>query len=84
MEATLIQAYFWAEDRVSVTDFDNRKRMSATVHKMRFVAEQLGVSMATNLINSVFHTTHGVIEMSIVLDTYEGQPSHSAIIEETS
>ena len=84
LEATHILANFRAEDRIGVADFDNHERMSATAQKIRFVTEQLGVSMATNLINSTFLTALGILEMSMALDIYEDPPSQSVNRDETS
>ena len=84
MEVTLIQTNSRGEDWVCVANFHNHERMSATGQKIKLVSEKLRESMATNLINSVFHTAHEIIEMSMVLDTYKDQPSHSAILDETS
>ena len=37
-----------------------------------------------NLANSVFAAAHGIIEISIILDTYEDPPSQSENLEDTS
>ena len=50
--------------------------MSNTIQKMKVVVEQLGDSMVTNLVNSVFTKAHGIIEMATVLDTYVDPPAH--------
>ena len=70
LEANLIQANFSNEERISVEQFDNHAIMSNTIQKIKFVVEQLGDSMVTNLVNSVFTKAHGIIEMATVLDTY--------------
>ena len=59
-------------------EFDNHIRMSNMIQRTKFVVEQLGDSMVTNLVNSVFLRANGIIEMSMVLDTYVDPPTHIA------
>ena len=67
-EATLIQGNFRSEDRISVVYFDDHVKMSNVIQKIKYVVEQLGKLMLTNLINSVFLTAHGIIKMAMVLE----------------
>ena len=78
LEATLIHGNFRSEDRISVNNFDDHLKMSNVIQKIKFVAEQLGDSMMTKLINSVFLTAHSIIEMAMVLGTYVDPPLHLA------
>ena len=48
------------------------------IQRTKFVVEQLGDSMVTNLVNSVFLRANGIIEMAMVLDTYVDPPTHIA------
>ena len=78
MESTLIQTNFSNEDRIGVDQFDDHTRMSTVIQKIKFVVEQLGDSMVTNLTNSVLLSGQGIIEMAMVLDTYADPSSHIA------
>ena len=69
LEADPLQGNFRSEDRISMDDFDDHLKMSNVIHKIKFVVEQLGDSMVTNMINSLFFTGHGIIEIAMILDT---------------
>ena len=55
--------------------FDDYEIMSNVIQKIKFAVEQIGDSMATNLVYSVFLKTHGIMEMAMVLDTDVNPPS---------